>query len=85
MTCGVFAVPSMGLLESDMRTPRQIERHEAAAKLRMMARELNKWQIEECLLISRKLNNRLFEAEMDMRRAARAVWKGYDRDHSNSR
>ena len=66
-----------------MRTPRQIERHEAAAKLRLMARELNKWQIEESLLISRKLNNRLFDAEMDMRRAARAVWKGYDNSNAN--
>ena len=61
-----------------MKSLQQIERQKAAAKLRLMARELGRWQVEESLLISRKLNNKLFDAEMDMRHAARAVWKGYD-------
>ena len=63
-----------------MRAPREIERHRAAAELKRIAMALGAWQIEQSLLISRKLNNKLFEAELLMRRAAQEVWKGYDGD-----
>ena len=59
-------------------TDKHRQRHRAAAKLRLISFRLGEWQIDECLNVSRKDNNRLFEAEMDLKRIARKVWRGYE-------
>jgi len=50
----------------------------AAAKLLRMARQLGKWQVRESLHVSRRDNNKLFEAEMHMVETARRVAAEYD-------
>ena len=63
-----------------MLTPKDRRRRRAAAMLRKMASDLGRWQVDQCLHVSRRGNNRLFEAEMLMRRTARKVWDGYQEE-----
>jgi len=54
------------------------QKRRAAAMLRLMAFKLGKWQVDQCGHVSRKDNNKLFEAEMHMKQTSRRVLKGYE-------
>jgi hypothetical protein len=61
-----------------MLTAKQRERRRAGAKLRMASAQLLKFNVEECLVITRRDNNKVFEAAMDLRFISERVFRGDD-------
>jgi len=59
-----------------MITAKQKERRRAGAKLRLASIQLLKFNEEECLVITRRDNNKVFDMAMDLRTVSRRVFKG---------
>ena len=59
-----------------MLTAKQRERRRAGAKLRLASMQLLKFNVDECLVITRRDNNKVFDMAMDLRFVSERVFRG---------